>query len=49
MSVSDSNGIYCYSIHHKTYEGKTGTFMSPVSPVFHTVVTVRIGLRTQLE
>ena len=23
--------------------------MSPVSPVFHTVVTVRIGLKTQLE
>ena len=24
-------------------------FMSPISPVFHTVVTVRIGLKTQLE
>ena len=24
-------------------------FMSPVSPVFHTVVTARIGLKTQLE
>ena len=23
--------------------------MSPVSPVFHNVVTVRIGLKTQLE
>ena len=23
--------------------------MSPVSPVFHTVVTVRISLKTQLE
>ena len=23
--------------------------MSPASPVFHTVVTVRIGLKTQLE
>ena len=24
-------------------------FLSPVSPVFHTVVTVRIHLKTQLE
>ena len=27
----------------------TGEYMSPVSPVFHPVVTVRIGLKTQLE
>ena len=26
-----------------------GLFLSPVSPVFHTVVTVRIGLKTHLE
>ena len=25
-----------------------GLFLSPVSPVFHTVVTVRIGLKTLL-
>ena len=24
-------------------------YISPVSPVFHTVVTVRIGLKTQLQ
>ena len=27
----------------------TSQFMSPVSPVFHTIITVRIGLKTQLE
>ena len=34
----------------KMSEGKKwGIFMSPVSPVFHTAVTVRISLKIQLE
>ena len=41
--------VSVYAAIHKTVFPSTFLSMSPVSPVFHTVVTVRIGLKTQLE